>query len=241
MDLIEVLMDGRELREPRYFAPQPLDFVVEGEGSLMLFLSGWWTADWSIGNGVEVYENASLEERGMNWAIVGAMEPELQPLIATPSDQNMADALARARRMIDFRREDYLAALHEASGGNDGFDFAPWIGAVLSRPKLDPVEEYKKNHLAPRKMGRIFLSSGDNEVADVLVLDDLGVAATARGNPWLESIAERWAMMDERPDLEAFLNWVADQRSYGPFGLSEPRIFVAEGDVEEIAQRQLAE
>ena len=237
MDLIEALLEGRELRDPRFAAPQPVDFIVTSENDVMVFLSGWWMADWAVGNGVEVFPNAVLEKDGAGWRVEGRMPPEEQPTISHPSDGDMEATLSRARKLMDLRRGDYMDALYQAVDQEADFDFAEWTEAILERPKIDPLEEHRKIYLGDRKIGSISVSSGDNEVADVLVLDNSGDAATAQGNPWLESIAERWSEMEDRPDLEAFLSWVADQRSYGPFGLSDPRVFSSSGDVEEIAQR----
>lgn len=240
MDLYESLMHGMELIDPRLINPQPVDFVVTAPLRVLVLYADWWRVDWGPENGLEVFESATLQERADGWIIDQGADPDISVSLRDPSDELMADVLRTARYRMDLNRGAYLEALDLLKESEEDFDFTHWIDIVLSRPKIDPVDEYKRIHLSDRKIGSISLTRGDNEIADVLVLDNLGDAATVQGNPWLESLAERWAAMDDRPDLEAFLSWVADQRAYGPFGVSDPRVFTASGGVEEIAQKQMA-
>ncbi len=237
MALTDAIMKGMEFRSAHYNTPQPIDCVAEGTGQTLICFAGWWKAIWDIGNGLELVSGALVEaEQGIRWKFDEGPE---DTLIAQPSDEDMQARLDRTRRLQDIERAQYIEALVAIREQNPDFDFNPWVEAFMERPFYDPVGAYRKKQIGLRKTSGLFLLDRDNTKVDVLVVDEHGNAAVAAASEWLTVFANRWAEMEDRPDPQAFIGWVATQRPYGPHGLSEPFVSDAEGHIEDLAARRL--
>jgi hypothetical protein len=246
MGFTEDIMDGRELRLP-YLDTQPIDLAVLGAGKILLAFSGWWLdANATFGGALVWFESevtpsvqTDNDKSPVDWHIAD----EEGALIALPSDEDMAHRLAKMRRRTDVSRGQYLSALQdlaEANGGDDGYDFDPWIAAVLARPRVDPVAEIRAANTMDRKIGRLILRNSDNEVVDILVIDENGNAATGSGHAALAVYEEDWIEREQRPDLEDYLAWAATQRPYGSFTFDAPLFEGGTGPIEDIAQHALS-
>jgi len=239
MSLMDAIMQGMEFRCAYYGTPQPIDLVARAPGETLIAFAGWWKAQWDIGNGLEIVKGNLVEaEQGIRWKFDEGPD---DTLIASPSDGDMQARIDRTRTLQDIERPIYLNALAILKEQNPDFDFDPWIETYLERPLYDPVAAYRKKHLGLRKTSGLLLLNRDNVGVDVLLVDEHGNAAVAAASEWLTVFANRWTEMEDRPDPQSFVEWVATQRPYGPHGLSEPFVLEAEGHLEDLAARRLSE
>ncbi len=234
---VDAVMDGVEFRSPDYNVPVPVDFVAEGAGQTLVGFAGWWRADWITREGLELIpaelnaEPTPGHDAPAHWFFSDFEDTLLGP----PGDADMAFRIRRTRRLMDTNRAEYLSALQTLKDTEEDFAFDEWVAAVLARPLVDPVDEFKRKHLGLRKLGRLFLLDQDNERVDVLLIDEHGNAATAGGNDWLEAFGDRWSDLDPRPDMGEFMEWAAQQEPYGPLTLSQPATLQNEGHIEDLA------
>jgi hypothetical protein len=231
-------MRGMEFRCSYYGGPQPVDLVARARERTLIAFAGWWKAQWDLGNGIEIVTGHLVEaEQGVRWKFDEGPE---DTLIASPSDGDMQARIDRTRALEDIERANYLNAISILKEQNPEFDFNEWLEAFMDRPLYDPVEAYRKKQLGPRKTSGLLLLDRDNTKVDVLLVDEHGNAAVAAASEWLTVFANRWTEMESRPDPQSFIEWVATQRPYGPYGLSEPFVFSAEGHIEDLAARRLS-
>ena len=217
---------------------QPVDVVVQGETSVFVGYAGWWRADWANHEGFEVIGGKLLEPVGKDsvWRFEGTDRAYLDE--ASTSEMQMR--IARTRRLADIYRGEYLNAISRMSDElGSAFDFSEWAQVIMDREPYDPVSAYRKKALGLRKTCGLFLINGDNVNQDVLVIDEHGNAAVARDNSWLTSFANRWTEMNDRPKPESFIEWLATQRPYGPYRLSNPFTMEAEGSIDDLAAKSL--
>lgn len=236
MPLIDLCMSGAEWRSSEMPTPRPVDFAVSGKGAVLVALMNWWAEDWGNLVGILSYQDVSLEENDGVWVLTE--NPNI--VIASPSDEDLNQACLNGRRWTDIHRGDYMFEVQQLRHSFPELDFTPWMEAVLQRPEVDIVEDFKKANLGSRKIGRIILLNQDNEKVDALVFDEQGNAATANGNPWLSVFAGEWSAMDARPDVEDYLSWLATQRPYGPYSLENPEAVFADGHIEDVAAQLVA-
>jgi hypothetical protein len=238
MSLMDAIMRGTEFRCSYYGGPQPIDLVARARGSTLIAFAGWWKAQWDLGNGLEIVTGNLVEaEQGTRWKFDGGPEGAL---IASSGDGDMQARIDRTRVLQDTQRAEYLNAVSILKEQNPEYDFDGWIETFMERPLYDPVEAYRKKQLGSRKTSGLLLLDRDNTKVDVLLVDEHGNAAVAAGSEWLTVFANRWTEMEDRPDPQSFIEWVATQRPYGPHGLSEPFVSSAEGHIEDLAARRLS-
>lgn len=223
IDWIAKFMEGAELRDPTQEGAVPLDFAVSNAERTLCLTSGWWQRSWGQGgDGLLVVAAPFRPDTG---GFDGLRE---DLVIAGPTDGDMAAVLTTARLRTDVERGAYLDALRQVRDYEPDFDFDPWTEAVLARPRLDPFRRLVER----RTVGRLRQLAGDGRVMDVLVIDSLGQAVTAREGGWLALFAEQWSgyAEAERPEVFAFLTWLAAQPVYAPGAvLEEPTVFSEAG------------
>ena len=234
MDLIASLMSGLMLASSDDTADSALDFVLEGEGRVLIAVTGWWLDPHGWADRV-VVASGDLTPAAGGWRLTRT--DEVRVVLSTPDDDERV-LLTAHRATTDIDRELYLRKCVELSRAlDDDFraGFVAWVKAFTARPVLDPLELVRLQQSQPRKVAIIRLGK-----RDVLVLDARGDAAVAVGDDWLESIAGQWrSFEDPRPSLVDFAEWVTTQNPHGDAGLAPVVLDVLAGDLEGIAQRSL--
>ena len=238
MRLLNDCMTGMFLYPPaEYQDGGPVDFVVQGTDRALILRGGWWQEQqFSVDNGFITLQGAFVAEQG-RWRIEVA---EGTVWLSTAESSFERGVLKALRDDRDFNRADYLerlSSLKEVFGTEDGFDFDPWIDAVLTLPRRSFLHEYRKNSTGLRKVGRIFVVDYDMMVVDVLALDENKHAATARGTPWLETHANNWATRDDDISIEDFIQWIAELQPHTDQALRGAAVVEQEGSIDDIAAR----
>lgn len=230
--LIQALMSGMELRIPNQDLTIPIDFIVVGDSTTLVFRADWWTKESESGVGVVCVNAVPREITPGQWTF-DHMEGYL---LAGPSDEDQESYLRAMRTRMDLNLGDYLDKLHVRSQGESEYDFSAWIEAAMARPQvlLDQVIE---NETRERAIGKILLRNGSGSVVDSLVIDEGGLAATANEDGHLARFAEQWVSytVGERPSMSDFIQWLGTQSIYGSFVLDGAGVVSTAGDIQEIA------
>lgn len=232
--LVAALERGMELRIPDTGTSYPVDFVVIADTGSLVFLIDWWDK-WPDGFGSVIYYVSGPAEPTTDgfWSFT-----RTGPLLASFSDENAEAAFKRARMYAALNLKDYMVAIRAAAKVHSDFDFAPWIDAALARPR-DHLQQVIEDETRMRPVGKILLRNDRGAVVDSLVIDENGLAATAREEtPGLfAAFAERWMSFtaDDRPPLMSYLTWAADQPVYGPYAITGAEVFSASGSAHQIA------
>lgn len=225
MDWIARFLEGIELRDPSQEGSSPLDFAVSNDTRTICLTVGWWRRNFGqSGDGIIVVDAPfRLDTGGFDGLSEGL-------ILAGPTDADVAEVLMKERLRTDLDRGAYLESLRTLRDYEPEFDFNPWTEAVLARPRLDPFRRL----LERREMGRIRLLGADGHVRDTLVIDALGQAVTSQDGGWLALFADQWAgyAEAERPDVFAYLSWLATQPVYDPgASLEAPTVFSEAGPI----------
>jgi hypothetical protein len=238
MSIYEACMEGLAITQPTGDMSN-VDFVVSNREATLVVKTWWWYSDWATSGAQSdgfLYYAYPLLEDALGWFIAG---PPGEARLGTP-DERVVEAVQSCREWQDLNRGAYVSHLARLREAFPEFDMAEWVALFLQRPKIDFDAALRQQNLGNRKIGSISLIGADNEVVDALVLDENGNAATARGNPWLESFAGDWRERQVRPEVESYINWVAQERPYGPYQVSSVKVTVANGGVEELAAGAVA-
>jgi hypothetical protein len=231
MDWIARFMEGVELRSPSQEGSSPLDFAVSNESRTLCLTVGWWRRNFGQGgDGVIVVDAPFLPNTG---GFDGLSEGLI---LAGPTDADVAAVLTQERLRTDLDRMAYLSSLRQLHDYEPEFDLNPWTEAILARPRLSPFQGL----LARREVGRLRLLAGDGRTLDTLVIDSLGQALTSQEAGWLALFADQWAgyAEAERPDVFAFLSWLAAQPVYVPGAVLEaPAVFSEAGPLANFIER----
>lgn len=232
MNLIERLVAGMEYTGPVY-ASLPVDTVSTGRGEVLVAAAGWWTQDWQQ-DGILVVPGELAEDAGSGGWRIGDGSA-----LTAPANADGADLLARRWDAIDYDRTVYLQQLQLLREAYPEFDLDEWTEYILSRPVRDPVRDYLEGIASARPVARVFLVANDQSRVDVLVVDEQGQAATATGSRFLAQAADEWVNRENRPDLETYINWLADQQPYGPYSLTGAAVVEESGLIQDIALRMI--
>lgn len=236
--LLNALQSGMELRVPSLDVSFPIDFVVLGDRSTLVFRTDWWQKEDEVGVGVVSIDALPRAVGDGTWTF-----DHLEGyLLAPPGDADQARAIEDAKDRAHYARPSYLAKLQTWSVSESEHDFQPWIQVVMARPTvlLDQLVEAETRE---RPVGKILLRDGRGSVVDSLVIDENGFAATADEDGHLARFAEQWVSYaaGARPSMSEFLAWLAAQQVYGDFSFDGSGVVSAAGDVQEIALQAASE
>lgn len=232
--LLSLLVSGAELRVPSLDMSFPIDFIVVGDKSTLVFRSDWWQKENEQGVGV-VSIDATPEPVGDGTWTFRHVQGYL---LAPPGDEDQDKALRDSRTRAHLAREIYVAKLATWVEAESEHDFRPWIEHVMSLPTLQ-VEDLARTETAEREVGIIRLRDLDSQVVDTLVIDENGLAATAAEDGHLTRFAEQWMSYAEgqRPPLNDFLVWLSTVEIYEGLTFADLKTVSGSGDVQEIALR----
>jgi hypothetical protein len=236
--LLNALQSGMELRVPSQDVSLPIDFVVVGDRSTLVFRSDWWQKEDEVGVGVIAIDALPRAVGDGTWTF-----DHLEGyLLAPPGDADQERAIQDAQSRAHFARPAYLSKLLTWSTSELEHDFKPWIQITMERPVvfLDQLVEAETRE---RQVGKILLRDGRGSVVDSLVIDENGLAATADEDGHLVRFAEQWVSYaaGSRPSMSEFLSWLASQQVYGDFSFDGSGVVSAAGDVQEIALQAASE
>lgn len=238
MSLLDDCLAGVYLSTTAFSRDLPLDFAVENDGWVVLALAGWWQRDWSF-DGDLFLVRGKIEADPVGWKIT--RDDAVRSWIMRADLKEIREPVMANRASTDFDRQAYLvqlAALMNALGEEWRQAVGSWQSAIERRPERDPVVEAKARAQADRGIGIVSIRR-DGRRVDALVIDDRGEAATAHGDPWLESIGSQWMALAPRPSIVEFLAWVAEQTPYGGAELEQPREGNDHGTLQAIALRSV--
>lgn len=230
--LLKALHAGVELRIPEQDVVVPLDFVVVGDRSTLLFLADWWQKEDEQGVGVIVIDATPRQDGEGSWTF----DHELGYLIASPTDEDQAALLRDSKLRAHYGRPIYLSKLLTWSTSEPDYDFQPWIQHVMSLPAV-LLDQLVEDETRERAVGKILLRDGRGLVVDTLVIDERGHAATASEDGHLSRFAEEWmsTTAGSRPTMNEFIAKIAEQQVYGDFSFDGAGVVSASGEVQEIA------
>lgn len=250
MDLVEVAITGMEYWTNVSFEPRMVDAVILSRSKTLLLLDYWWRAD-ELMQGTHFYVIQALpEEMPGGWSFRTADGAAL----TTPATQDGENDARERRRVSQYDRSAYLAALERFREGvqvdpadedieaDEAWDFDPWIAAFLDLPELDPVEDYKRVNFGRRPVSLLRAVDNDGRPVDAAAFDDLGQAASVRGEDGpLSGLVSAFILHApaDRPSAAQFTEWAKEQRLYGPYSIDAAQTTEAEGDIESIASRAL--
>lgn len=232
MSYLTEFMAGRVLSATRLPKPIPVDFAIPGRDAVLVAVAGWWTQPWSLDGGILVLRG---ELRPDQFGL--ALGDDAHFLVPEAED---ALAVFNAREAARLNTSAYLREVEALRQVCPEWDagLAEWAAACASLPSYLPVPP--QGPVDQRTVGLVPFTDASG-VTDLLVLDENGIYAVARGNEWLESIGAQWADFTEetRPSLVEFLGWIADQSPYGGGALGKPLVSLEEGTTEGIALRSV--
>lgn len=250
MDLIDVAIMGMEYSTRVLDEPRMVDAIFLSESKTLLLLDYWWRADEVI-QGTHAYViNGLPQEVQGGWSF----DTDDGALLTTPATQEGEDRARERRRVSQYDRAAYLVSLDQfrtsqevVPGDEDlmadeAWDWDPWIAAFLDLPELDPVEDYKRANFGRRPVSILRAVDNDGKPADAAAFDDLGQAASVRGEDGpLSGLVSAFILHApaDRPSAAQFTEWAREQRLYGPFSIDTAQTTEAEGDIESIASRAL--
>lgn len=230
--LLKALQDGMELRIPAQDVILPIDFIVIGAASTLVFLSDWWQKEDEIGVGVLVIDAVPRQVDVQKWTF----DHQLGYTIELPTDGDQAKLLQDAQLRARYARPRYLSKLLTWSASEPEFDFRPWIEHITSLPVV-LLDDLVADETRERSIGKILLRDGRGLVVDTLVIDERGHAATASEDGHLSRFAEEWMSIASgaRPTMNEFIARIAEQQIYGDFSFDGAGVVSASGEVQEIA------
>lgn len=221
--------------------PRPVDFVVVAGGYTLVPLIGWWrTLTPSIGEGILRFMDTPTARGPAVWILDHDGQAVLLQALAS---QDAFQGWTEGRFDADVNRLPYRAALVGLASAfpehRDGID--AWDAYVTTRPPVQAATRLRRHHATLRDVGLLPLYAADGTVVDMLAIDALGTAESAKGDPWLRAIASQW-VLDYGPRVEPmeFLQWVASQCPHGAQYPGAPRAIRAEGSTKRIAADALA-
>lgn len=232
--LLALLVSGAELRVPSLDMSFPVDFVVVGDRSTLVFRADWWQKENEQGVGV-VSIAATPEPVGDGtWTF---RHPQGY-LLGPPGDADQERAIQDAQARAHFAREVYMTKLLTWIESESEYDFRPWVAHIVSLPAIK-VEDLARRETAERPVGIIWLRDLNDRVVDTLVIDENGMAATADEDGHLARFAEQWMSYagGRRPPLNDFLAWLSTVGIYEGLTFTDSKVVSSEGDVQEIALR----
>jgi len=239
MDLLDACMSGLYYLWKWGDGNQALDAAFTSDSECLLLRADWWTGVWGMGDNV-LYASRPIVREPMppgdevlHWFI-----PERNVDLYTPDDEFDARITTNARARTDTRRTEYLVALDQLRLSlPDTLQpaFNDWRARITARPEVTPAD-IAKQWETPRKVGVIHLT-GPQGPADVLVVDERGEAASARGNEWAELCVDEWINANPRPEVEGYIAALAQRRLPATFSFEQPSVTVTEGTISDIALR----
>lgn len=230
------LLSGMVLSTSESTTNVPLDFVLVGNGGVIVAAATWWLDPYGW-DGKVVFVAGTPQPCLSGWQL--KRDDAVSIVVASPDPDDLSD-LANLRTEMDTDRARYLLKLDQLKewlGPEWESQIAEWGKAVAARPLRDLVAEHAKAQTANRPVGLLDLVDESGAVVDVMAIDDLGNAATATGDDWLESIAGQWVSFanEDRPTIAQFIAWAASQRTSGPTSVKGGRTINTDGTVEGIA------
>lgn len=235
IDPIQQFLDGRELRDPSRPAPAPVDFAVWNATKTLVVLADWWTVSWGPGTGLIAFSAPLDPETGR----FDGLQERLS--ISSPSDGEVLRVLQEHRRRTDLQRARYMSELLRLAEYEPEFDFSAWIDAMQERPVVDVAKEYAAKHLKLRTVGLVRVTDSSGTVVDALAVDELGSAHVADEDGWLGLFADQWAGYSDvdRPEVGPFVQWLSNQKPYGPFAVDGFEVLSADGPLDVHVTRAL--
>lgn len=237
MNILGAAMKGLVLTSTASPLNRTVDFVLTSGDDVIVACMNWWRADWSANL---LFLVGKLVEDHYGWTLTRADGIGIH--FTKPESTHDAVEIDHGRLDQDINRPAYmgsLSALLDLLEEKHRPALEEWIDAFRSRPLVDPVEFHRERTEKYRNIGTVTLEDEDGKVVDVLVIDDLGAAAVANGNSWLESLGSQWMTNPDRPSMLEFLDWIRQQRPYGGVSIGSVKSGSSEGSAEAIALRSL--
>ncbi len=221
---------------------RPVDFIFEAGGQVLCVYSNWQYKEDAQDNNFEIFPGSVQTINDGLFELVAGTTAILQ--VHSPEDQEYESAISSARFMHDTEdgRGLYLDRLRDLQAGFGpewGEQFERWAELISVRPIRNANAELLAADSALRDVVILFLQDSTGKRIDVLVCDELGNAATANGNPWLETLGSMWMTSTQKSTMPELAEWLNRQRPYGAFSAEDVRATRQEGSVSEIAEYTL--
>jgi len=237
MDLYAALMAGLVFSTNAKFSNTMLDFVLPGNGGVIVAAADWWRDPHGWTDRV-AFLAGDLQSSSSGWVL--RRNDTVSCVFASPDDHELP-LLANARARTDLDRPAYLAALTALKAHVPEFAAAldEWITLVRQRPVVDPVADLVRLRTEQRDVGLLYLLGDAGQPVDVLVIDRNGDYAVRAGSPWLESIGSQYGTSEPLPPIRDFLAWAATESPNDGMSAGTFEVRTAEGTLEGIALRSL--